>query len=70
MKVRIELVAHTRGSVDVEVDKTQELKLQDIVGPMDLKEFESWLGMDIDTSNVFSKSHMEVDDVEFLPESK
>jgi hypothetical protein len=37
---------------------------------MDLKEFESWLGMDIDTSNVFSKSHMEVDDVEFLPESK
>lgn len=37
---------------------------------MDLDAFESLLDLDIDTSDVFGTSHMEVDDVDFLPELK
>lgn len=69
MKARITLVA--RGTVDVEIDESQRAKIEEEVpGPMDLDVFENLLGLSIDTSDVFGTSHMEVDDVDFLPEPK
>ncbi len=68
MKVRFEMVA--RATVDIEVDDAQKRKLQNLECPVDLSELEGLLDLDIDTTDIFETSHIEVDDVEFLPEYK
>jgi hypothetical protein len=67
MKMRIELTV--RGTVDVEITEEQKEKILDEdVGMMDLDDFERVTGIDVDTSEVFDESSMEVVDVEFLSE--
>ena len=65
MKARIELVA--RGSLTVEIDESQKARIEEeVFGPIDLDDFERLTGINLDTSDVFGTSHMEVDDIEFL----
>jgi hypothetical protein len=69
VRARIELVA--RGTVTVEIDESQKERIEEeVFGPMDLDDFERLTGLNLDTSNIFGTSHMEVDDVEFLSDTK
>jgi hypothetical protein len=69
VKARIELVA--RGVITVDIDEAQKSRIEEeVFGPIDLDDFERLTVINLDTSDVFGTSHMEVDDVDFLPGPK
>lgn len=67
MRVSIELVAC--ASVEMEFDDEQMAKIEEAGCPMQLDEFERLTGLSVDTEDVFT-SHLEVADVNILPETK